>query len=338
MPFPQELPAAAAGLLLATVAIALLGTRLSGCADRLADRTGLGEAFIGAAFLGATTSLPGIVATVTAAMDGHASLAVSTAVGGIAAQTAFLAVADIVYRRANLEHAAASLPNMLSGALLIVLLGLLLAAMLAPGVAVGPVHAVTVVLPLAYAGGLRWVQQAHERPMWHPRITRATRQDRADPQARRERLGPLLADLALTGAAVAFAGWIVARSAEVVAAQSGLSETLVGGALVAVSTSLPELVTTVAAVKRGALTLAVGGILGGNAFDTLFAAMADIAYARGTVYRDVSGGEPLLVAVTIVMTGVLLMGLLHRERSGPANIGIESVLLLVLYAAGLLLL
>jgi cation:H+ antiporter len=174
--------------------------------------------------------------------------------------------------------------------------------------------------------------------MWHPRITRATRQDRADPQARGERLGPLLADLALTGAAVAFAGWIVARSAEVVAAQSGLSETLVGGALVAVSTSLPELVTTVAAVKRGALTLAVGGILGGNAFDTLFAAMADIAYARGTVYRDVSGGEPLLVAVTIVMTGVLLMGLLHRERSGPANIGIESVLLLVLYAAGLLLL
>jgi cation:H+ antiporter len=53
---------------------------------------------------------------------------------------------------------------------------------------------------------------------------------------------------------------------------------VVGGLFTAVSTSLPELVTSVAAVQQGALTLAVGGIIGGNSFDVMFVAFADIAY------------------------------------------------------------
>jgi len=90
-------------------------------------------------------------------------------------------------------------------------------------------------------------------------------------------------------------------------------------------------VTSIAAVRRGALTLAVSGILGGNAFDTLFAAVADIAYRPGSVYHAVSPGEPLIVAGGLLMTGVLLLGLLHREERGIANIGFESFWILVLY-------
>jgi cation:H+ antiporter len=63
--------------------------------------------------VGAVTSLPGLVTSVVGAADGDASFAVSNSLGGIAAQTSFLALADLTYRRANLEHAAASLPNLL---------------------------------------------------------------------------------------------------------------------------------------------------------------------------------------------------------------------------------
>lgn len=86
-------------------------------ADRLADKTGLGEAVVGALFLGGSTSLPGIVTSVTTAAGGHAELAISNAWGGIAAQTAFLGLADIVYPKANLEHAAASAANLSQGTL-----------------------------------------------------------------------------------------------------------------------------------------------------------------------------------------------------------------------------
>ncbi len=102
--------------------IAIAGTRITRVVDQLADRTGLGEATAGAVLLGAATSLSGSVLSVTAAYRGHPELAVSNALGGIAVQTFFLAIADMVYRRANLEHAAASAPNMMQNGLLIRLL------------------------------------------------------------------------------------------------------------------------------------------------------------------------------------------------------------------------
>ncbi|MEO1185501.1 MAG: hypothetical protein AAFX46_12785, partial [Cyanobacteria bacterium J06636_27] len=80
--------------IIAAIVIGLVGTKMCKVADQLADATGWGEAVVGAVFLGGSTSLSGIVTSVTAAYGGHAELAVSNAVGGIAAQTAFLAIAD----------------------------------------------------------------------------------------------------------------------------------------------------------------------------------------------------------------------------------------------------
>ncbi len=127
----------------AALAITFVGTRLTTLTDRLADRTGLGEAFVGAVFLGAVTSLPGITASVVAAWGGRPEMALSNAIGGIASQTAFLALADNAYRKANLEHAAASVPNMMQAALLVVLLSLLITAMCTPDVSYFSIHPVT---------------------------------------------------------------------------------------------------------------------------------------------------------------------------------------------------
>ncbi len=336
---PHSAQAAAMTFIVGGMIILLAGTRLTRLADRLADRTGLGEAFVGAVFLGASTSLPGITASVTAAWDGHAALAISNAVGGIAVQTAFLGVADIAYRRANLEHAAASLGNLMWGGLLIVLLATLLFGMVSPEMNAFGVHPVTPLMIVIYLLGLRLVHQARRQPMWRPRLTRATQLDRpARESAGRESLAWLWFGFATTAVIVAVSGWAVARAGEVLVTRAGISESLVGGVLVAIVTSLPELVTSVAAVRRGALTLAVGGILGGNTFDTLFAAMADAAYREGSIYAAVSAREAILTALTIIMTGVLLLGLLWRQRLGPGRIGVESVAILALYGAGLAIL
>nr|WP_265507378.1 hypothetical protein [Paracoccus rhizosphaerae] len=80
---------------------------MTGLAERLAERAGLDEALFASVLLGAVTSLSGIVVSVTAALDGRAWLAFSNSVGGIAAQTVFLALAEMFYRKGNLEHAAA---------------------------------------------------------------------------------------------------------------------------------------------------------------------------------------------------------------------------------------
>ena len=137
---------------------------------------------------------------------------------------------------------------------------------------------------------------------------------------------------------IASAGYSVGEAGVSISVQTGLSESLVGSLLTAICNSLPELVTTVAAVRQGALTLAVGGVIGGNSFDVLLLAFSDLAYRQGSIYHALAGQQVFVVALTILMTGVLLLGLLRREKHGIGNIGFESALVLILYLSGFSLL
>ncbi len=336
-PVLASLPLSIALFTACTVVIAVAGTLLAGVADQFADRTGIGEAVTGGLLLGAATSLSGSVLSVTAAWNGRPELAVGNALGGIAVQTAFLALADVAYRRANLEHAAASNTNMMQCAVLTGLLTIILLGSLSPNVTLFHVHPATPLLLLFYLWSLRLVRGTSTSPMWHPLHTRDTRLDR--PEARSFRLGTAQLALAYVGLALALglSGWLMELAAAGLVRQTPLSETLLGVLLTSVSTSLPELVTSLAAVRRGALTLAVGGIIGGNAFDTLFAAFSDLAYRQGSIYHEVSDELRQLTAVSLLMAAVLQMGLVRRERYGIGGIGFESAGILLLYGGGLLL-
>lgn len=319
---------------LCALIIAIAGTRITRVVDQLADRTGIGEAAAGAVLLGGTTSIGGSVLSVTAAWNGNAELAISNALGGIAVQTFFLAVADMVYRRANLEHAAASAPNMMQNGLLIMLLAVILMTPLLPNVTIWGIHPVTPLLFIAYVYGIYLVQGARNDPMWAPTKTRETREDKPDDTTRMPSMLRLAIEFAVLFVVLGVAGYTLEPSATVIAAKTGLTQTVVGVMLTAISTSIPELVTSVAAVRRGALTLAVGGIIGGNAFDTLFTAASDIAYRDGSIYHTITEGTLFWVCLTLVMSAVLMMGLIRRERQGPGRIGLESVIIILLYLGG----
>lgn len=322
------------GFCVAAGAIAVVGTKLAHVAEELAKITGLGQAMFGIVFLGGTTSLSGMVTSITAAVDGHPTLSVSNAIGGIAAQTVFLAIADAVYPKANLEHAAASPANLMQGALLVTLLALPILAMAAPELSLLGVHPITVMIVVGFVFGLSLIRSTRTSPMWEARRTTDTApEEEVAPEGGRRllRAWSVYGVLAVT---IGFAGYAIAQTGSAIAARTGLGESVVGTFLTAVSTSLPELVTAIAAVRRGALTLAVGDILGGNCFDLLLLAAADVAYRSGAIYAAVGGAELFVMALSILLAGVLLLGLLRRERHGPANIGFESVLVIVLYVAG----
>lgn len=319
----------------AGIVIGVCGVLLTARAVKLAQITGLGQLLTGAILIGAVTSLSGLVTSVTAAYAGHASLAVSNSLGGIAAQTVFLAVADIVYRKVNLEHAAASEANLLQGVLLIVLLALPMLAMARPDLAVFNVHPVSVLLVAGYLFGLRLIGHARDRPMWRPRITPQTEREKKR-KAKHSRRGIVMVWLsfAVLAVLVAGAGWLLARSAISISQHAGMTESVVGGVFTAITTSLPELVVAVAAVRRGALALAVGDVIGGNTFDVLFLSASDVAYRGGSIYAAITTTEIFWVALSILLAGILLLGMLRREKHGFGNIGFESFLVLVFYSLG----
>jgi len=328
----NNVPAALAVFVAAAVLIVISGTRLAQIADRLADRTGLGEALTGVLLLGATTSLPGLVASVSAAADGRATMAVSNAVGGIAAQTVFLVIADIFYRRANLEHAAASLANLFQGILLMALLSVALVAGIYPFAESWVIHPASVVLVLGFVVGQRVASRIRDVPMWEPVRTAETREDVPDDQSKRLSLLRLWMKFSGLAIVTGFGGWLLALSGFVLIDEAGIEEAVVGALFTAVASSLPELITSIAAVRAGAYTLAVSGIIGGNAFDTLFLAAADVAYREGSIYHAADPEESLLIGITLIMTAVVCGGLLARQKSGPGNIGWEGFLILGLYA------
>ncbi|MDP4539532.1 sodium:calcium antiporter [Qipengyuania sp. DY56-A-20] len=314
--------------------IALLGTKMAGYADTIADRTRFGEALIGSVLLGAGTSISGIVTSTSTAASGAADLSVANAMGGIAAQTMFLALADIFYRRINLEHAAASPVNLDQAATLILLVSLPIMAWAAPPYTILGIHPLTPVLVGVYLVGLHGAHRTHQRPMWLPRLTADTRDEEADEATDLRSLWLIGGLFAVLMVVIGFTGWLVGEAGIELSRRFGISQGVVGALGTAIVTSLPELVTTIAAVRRGALQLAIGGIIGGNMFDALFIASSDIAYRDGSIYNAISERTVFWMALVVVMTAVLLTGLLQRERRGPGGIGWESVLLLGLWTGG----
>lgn len=323
------------GFITAAAVIGVCGVLMTVRAEHLARTTGLGQAIMGAVFIGASTSLSGLVTSGSAAFAGHASLAASNGLGGIAAQTMFLALADIVYRKANLEHAAASEVNLQQNALLIVMLTMPLIAMSVPELTIGWVHPVSALLVVAYISGVYLVHHAYEHPMWFPRYTRQTEQEEPISEHGERATHRDWAVFLVLAGIVAVAGWVIAECGIALSRHADLEESIVGGVLTSISTSLPELVIAVTAVRRGALTLAVGDILGGNTFDVLFLSVSDALYLDGSIYSALGRDEVLWAAVSLLLAGVLMMGLLRREKFGIGNIGFESTLVLLIYFGAL---
>ncbi|WP_216077732.1 sodium:calcium antiporter [Isoptericola sediminis] len=312
--------------------IVLAGVRLTRVADTLSERTGLGDAVGGALLLGAVTSLPGLVTVLTGSLGGDAGFALANPVGGVAVQTVWLAIADLVYRRVNLEHAAASLQNVLQSLILVALLAVPVVAAATPDLTIGWVHWLTLLIPVLYGYGLVLLRQMHKAPMWQPIRTPQTEDDDGgdgDDGHEDGRSTPRLWwSLAGLGVVVGVAGWLVGRAGLSVVEATGLDGGVVGFTLTTGISSLPELVVLVTAVRMGQFTLGIGNIIGGNVYDMLMVSVADAAYLPGSVYTDAGSTGLVLVGGTLLMTATLAAGLVVRDRRG---IGFEGVAIPAIY-------
>ena len=331
-----SLPLCIAAFVAAAAVVVFVGSHITKVADQLADRTGLGEAMAGGVLLGAVTSLPGIGVSFLAGVTEKPDMALGNAIGGIAAQTVFLAVADLFYRRANLEHAAASMQNVTQAALLLVLLTFIGLGQYLPQLTFLGGSLASWLLLLSYFYGLKLMSEIKNNPMWLPEETDETREDVPERESELPSAKKLWASFVPSALALAATGWVLESTTTRLIELTPLEESAAGLFITSTTTSLPELITTVAAVRRGALTLAVGGIVGGNTFDTLFAAVADFGYQKGSLYHHVSDQVSGWIFLTILLTALLLFGLIRRQKYGLARIGVEGVSMIAFYVLGVL--
>lgn len=322
-------------------AVWFAGTRLAALVDRLAELTGIGQAFAGMLLLGGITSLPEIATVGTASWTGNPELAVSNLLGSAAANILLLAVADAVIGRDALTSVVATPSTLFQGTL-----GIMLLAAVAVVVTVGDtvVLGVGIGSTLLLAGCIAalWLSSGYERRhVWTAVGQEEDGQGEggADEGGSEERSLPSVAlRTVAAGAAILVAGFLLSQSGDALAQQTGLGSGLVGLVLVAFATSLPELSSIVSALRLRRYEMAVGDLFGTNLFNIALLFLADLAY-RGEAVLSIGGPfEAVAALLALLMTGVFVLGLLERRDRTVLRMGYDSMAALVLYVGGLVLL
>lgn len=129
-------------------------------------------------------------------------------------------------------------------------------------------------------------------------------------------------------AGIILGGDFVVDSASAIAIALGMSETLVGLTIVAIGTSLPELVTSITAIKKGENQLVIGNVIGSNIFNILFVLGASSAISAIPI------SENMLIDV-VFMLGVTILCYIFGKTQDKYDKkeGITLVLLFVAYMA-----
>lgn len=322
----------------AAICVWLAGTRLAEYADSLGVRTGLSHAFLGMVLLGVATSLPELATTVTGSLIGNARLVTGNLFGGVALQITVLALVDLIAVRGALTYFTPQPVLLFQGVMLLLLLSLAIAgAASGEPLTIFAVGLTPVLLMGGYVLTVYFSSRGDYLPRWRatnevPQGEGSTRQQsRVDEISNRK----LYFYAALAGVIIFAGGWAIALAGDVLAEQTGLGASFVGVALVAGSTSLPELSTTLGAARRGNHEMAVSNILGTNCLEVGLFFVADLCYSAGPILAATDRSAFFAGAVAMIVTCIFLLGLLERRDRTVLGMGMDSLLVLVIYVTGL---
>jgi cation:H+ antiporter len=309
--------------------IGVAGVQLSRYGDAIADKTGLGGTWVGVMMLGTVTSLPELVTGVSSVtVAGVPEIAVGDVLGSCAFNLLLLVMLDLFYRQESV-YTRASHGHVLGGGFGVILLGVVGFALLWSALggvpALAHVGIYTPAIFLLYAIALRTVflysqrtlaEYAGEEPDRYPQLSLS--------QTLWRYLG---AALFVVGAAV----WLPFIG-ERLAATMGWYQSFVGTLFVAFVTSVPELVVTFAAMKLGALDMALGNLVGSNLFNIMILGIDDLFYTAGPLLAHVSVVHTATALTAMAMTGIAIVALLYHPRKRVLHtVGWASVLLAAVF-------
>ncbi|MBE0635444.1 sodium:calcium antiporter, partial [Candidatus Bipolaricaulota bacterium] len=124
-------------------------------------------------------------------------------------------------------------------------------------------------------------------------------------------------------------------SSKAISLATGLSASFMGAFLVAIVTSLPELATSIGALRIGAYDMIVGNLFGSNMFNILTIFFADSAFRSGSILSGlgvVGEKDQLVVAICgVLLTVIAMIAISVRSRRKVLGVGIDSMVLWVVY-------
>ena len=329
------------GLLLSGGLVVAAGTVLARSGDAIAARTRMGGLWIGTLFLATATSLPELTTDIAALRMGLPDLAAGDLFGSSMANMLILALVSLLpgaelFRKAALENA------------LLVALAMTLTAVAAIGMMVRPHPAffglgpASIVIAAVYVFGLRLIFRTSalvreagmaEETLPAPEAETAAGAGEGAPAT----LRPAVLRFVAAAGVILLAAPVFANSAGEVAELTGLHVSFVGTWLVGFSTSLPELVTSIAAVRLRSYDLAVANLFGSNAFNMVLLVPLDLVHGSESLLASVDPVHALSALVALVLMSIGLGAVASRAQRRAALTEPSGALMVLAYVAGLVL-
>ncbi len=311
-----------------TVVILFAGAKLSKYGDTIAEKTGLGRTWIGVVLMASVTSLPELITGVSSvALFDLPNIAAGDALGSCMFNILIIALLDFRRGAAPISSQAHH-GQVLTAAYGILLLGLVSIAIVAgtkiPGV--GWIGLYSVVFLLIYLGAMRMVFRYEKRRL-------AETPQAAEEEMRYGHISKVraLAMYALNAALVIGAATWLPHLGDEIAEMTGLGRTFVGSVFIAASTSLPEVVVSFAALRIGAVDLALGNLFGSNLFNIGILAVDDLLYTKGPLLSHITSSHTVTASAAIVMTAIAIAGLTYRAGRKAYLMAWDSVGILAVY-------
>ncbi|MEO7715655.1 MAG: sodium:calcium antiporter [Capsulimonas sp.] len=313
------------------------GVIVSDTVDDLSKRLHLGEALGGLIVLAIVTNLPEIAITATAALHHDIGIAVGNILGGIAIQTVVLVLLDARIRDPRpLTSQIASIMPALEGILVVtVLIAAIMGAQMPSSVVLFRLTPEDILITVFWVVGVVIIAKARKHLPWRLKENEGAPRKPAAPQGKERTLAKASLLFAAGAAATLIAGLVLEQSGEVIAHHIHLSGLLFGATALAAATALPEISTGLEAVKLGDYELAVGDIFGGNAFLPVLFLLATLLSGRPAL-PQAQKSDLYLAALGILLTAVYIAGLLLRRPKRILGIGVDSLIVLVLYILGII--
>ncbi len=322
--------------LLSLVIILFAGTKLAHYGDIIAEKTGLGRVWIGLVLLAAVTSMPELVTGVSStALIKSPDLALGTLLGSCLYNLTILAVLDVLHRGTPILSAVRG-SHIISAGMGVLLISIAAVSILAgeefSGWALGWVSIPSIVILILYLTAARQIFRIERKNQSEsPQVAPSSDEDPS--------LRGVYLKFALVATAIIGAGIWLSFIGDEIAQVTGWGTSFVGSLFLAITTSMPELVVTVAAVRMGAIDMAIADILGANMLDIVGIFWADLFYTRGPILFQpravVSKTHLITAALVAVMSLLVIVGLKFRQqRKTFITFSWYSPLLIGLYLLG----
>jgi cation:H+ antiporter len=318
-----------------TSVIVYAGTRLSKYGDIIAEKTGLGRTWIGVVLMASVTSLPELVTGISSVTyAGVPDIAVGDVLGSCVFNMVIISFLDAMHSPAPISSRAHH-GHVLSAGFGILLLsiaaiGLFFGDLILPLGWIGPYTLLFVVI---YFIVMRLVYFYEKR-----QITAFVKEIAVELKYEKVSIRSAVVNYIINALFVITAAIFLPKIGEGIAESTGLGQTFVGNIFIAVSTSLPEVVVSIAAIKIGAIDLAIGNLFGSNIFNMFILALDDIFFTKGPLLSFASPNHIISALSAIAMTTIAIIGLTYRTEKKPLFLAWDSIGILLLYVINLMLL